>query len=165
MLSACSWGRKRSRECVAERFPVEVPGDRSDQAIATLRETDVMSATYAYLATDLHVERTITGVRRVKVKDGCVSFLGKKKRPLLVVPHHRFGAAWRDRVDAADRDPDGVFVLFDRGRIVALPPIDETVLEQDPLGRTVFHVLTDADDDDLPIGVLSAQVTTMIAGS
>lgn len=162
------WRSARSHP-PANRSPLkglQIPvfATRFGLASASLRETVSMSATYAYLASDLQVERTIAGVRKVKVKDGCVSFLGRKKRPLLVLTQHNFGAAWRGRIDVADRGPDGLLVLFDGGRIAALPRVDETVLERDSLGRTIFHVLTDADDD-LPVAVLSAQLTTMIAGS
>lgn len=121
-----------------------------------------MSATYAYLGGDLEFERTIDGVRKVTLKDGCAYFLGKKKRPLLVLSHHAFGAAWRDRSDYDDRDADGVVVVVGGDRVVALPAVGGVERETDPFGDTVFHVLTAPDDEDLPVAVLSADAATLI---
>ena len=68
-----------------------------------------MSAAYVYTTNSDLVERTVVDVRSVRIDGGFVLFRGRKKRTLLAMSEHSFGAAWRsDAVRTADGDAEAV---------------------------------------------------------
>lgn len=125
-------------------------------------DTVRVSATYAYVTTRDGVERVVEGVRRVKLKDGCVFFLGRKKRPLLVLSDHSFAAAWREDSFGVEVGVDGrVVVELATGRQIPLYAVDGVTVKSTELGLTTFHVL-ESDDEDLPVALVLAPAATSI---